>query len=403
MVLYDCAVSQNIGGNGSDVGEGGTILGGAPGRPGGAGGDGGGIYNLGELRLNFCTVSDNRSGDGGRGTHGFGGTGGSGGSGGGGAGLFNVGGLSLNTCTISGNTCGSGGMGGEGGGDYCGSGFGGAGGQGGNGGGIHNAGALSFISCTSVSNLAGLGGNSGNSEDAFSGATGGGGGRGGGLCSAGNGSFFPVHNSLVALNSAGGGGFGGTNSDYQCNFEPDPVIVVSIGSLGPAGLGPDLAGNFTSEGFNLVGKSDGSTGFSNEVKADLVGRFGVPIDPLIGPLQMNGGPTLTHALLPGSPAIDQGKSFGIHRDQRGRHRPINERFIPNSPTLAKLVTDRVKDGSSFEHRPFVLKPVSQSIFQLLHAVGQDRLRISNEQSKLAKPPLLQLEVCLYFKGHIMQY
>src|SRR5205823_6251427 len=29
-------------------------------------------------------------------------------------------------------------------------------------------------------------------------------------------------------------------------------------------------------------------------------------DPLLGPLQNNGGPTFTHALLPGSPAIDAG-------------------------------------------------------------------------------------------------
>ena len=29
-------------------------------------------------------------------------------------------------------------------------------------------------------------------------------------------------------------------------------------------------------------------------------------DPMLGPLQDNGGPTLTHALLTGSPAIDAG-------------------------------------------------------------------------------------------------
>jgi len=29
-------------------------------------------------------------------------------------------------------------------------------------------------------------------------------------------------------------------------------------------------------------------------------------DPMLGPLQDNGGPTFTHALLPGSPAIDAG-------------------------------------------------------------------------------------------------
>jgi hypothetical protein len=41
-------------------------------------------------------------------------------------------------------------------------------------------------------------------------------------------------------------------------------------------------------------------------------------DPLLGPLADNGGPTLTHALLPGSPAIDTGNNAsGLATDQRG--------------------------------------------------------------------------------------
>ena len=41
-------------------------------------------------------------------------------------------------------------------------------------------------------------------------------------------------------------------------------------------------------------------------------------DPMLGPLQDNGGPTFTHALLTGSPAIDAGKNFAIGTtDQRG--------------------------------------------------------------------------------------
>ncbi|GAB4397781.1 MAG: hypothetical protein OHK0053_14970 [Microscillaceae bacterium] len=42
-------------------------------------------------------------------------------------------------------------------------------------------------------------------------------------------------------------------------------------------------------------------------------------DPLLGPLQDNGGPTLTMALLPGSPAIDAGGNFpmALATDQRG--------------------------------------------------------------------------------------
>ena len=58
-------------------------------------------------------------------------------------------------------------------------------------------------------------------------------------------------------------------------------------------------------------------GSTNAVNADLVGSIANPIDPLLGPLQMNGGATFTHALLLGSPAIDQGNSFGEPTDQRG--------------------------------------------------------------------------------------
>lgn len=49
-------------------------------------------------------------------------------------------------------------------------------------------------------------------------------------------------------------------------------------------------------------------------------------DPLLGPLQDNGGPTRTHALLPGSPAIDNGKvSSGVLSDQRGFQRVVGSK------------------------------------------------------------------------------
>jgi hypothetical protein len=45
-------------------------------------------------------------------------------------------------------------------------------------------------------------------------------------------------------------------------------------------------------------------------------------DPRLGPLANNGGPTLTMALLPGSPAIDAGNtSLAPATDQRGFSRP----------------------------------------------------------------------------------
>jgi hypothetical protein len=50
----------------------------------------------------------------------------------------------------------------------------------------------------------------------------------------------------------------------------------------------------------------------------------VVADAMLGPLQDNGGPTETHDLLPGSPAIDAGDSAGCPAaDQRGEARPFD--------------------------------------------------------------------------------
>ena len=49
-------------------------------------------------------------------------------------------------------------------------------------------------------------------------------------------------------------------------------------------------------------------------------RPAAPIDPLLDPLAENGGPTLTHALQPGSPAINRGDPASPPQDQRGYSR-----------------------------------------------------------------------------------
>ncbi|MCA9099922.1 MAG: hypothetical protein KDA63_02165, partial [Planctomycetales bacterium] len=51
---------------------------------------------------------------------------------------------------------------------------------------------------------------------------------------------------------------------------------------------------------------DGSGATVTDGGGNLIGTAEAPIDPLLGPLADNGGPTLTHALLPGSPAVDAG-------------------------------------------------------------------------------------------------
>jgi len=84
---------------------------------------------------------------------------------------------------------------------------------------------------------------------------------------------------------------------------------------------PDVDGSFLSQGFNLIGKKDGSSGFS--ASTDKKGSAAAPLNPKLDGrgLRNNGGPTLTVALASGSPAIDKGTSLGLTgilaTDQRG--------------------------------------------------------------------------------------
>lgn len=83
------------------------------------------------------------------------------------------------------------------------------------------------------------------------------------------------------------------------------------------GAPPDVSGLFVSLGHNLIGV--GGTGFTNNVNNDRVGSTAVPLDARLKPLANNGGPTLTHALKPDSPALDHGDNtdISVRVDQRG--------------------------------------------------------------------------------------
>ncbi|HEY2084377.1 MAG TPA: choice-of-anchor Q domain-containing protein, partial [Verrucomicrobiae bacterium] len=94
------------------------------------------------------------------------------------------------------------------------------------------------------------------------------------------------------------------------------------GSSGTNGV-PDLQGSFSSLSYNLIGQTNGSFGFTNGVNGDLAGSTNAPLDPILGPLADNGGPTFTMALLHGSPALDAGDDallqppYALKNDQRG--------------------------------------------------------------------------------------
>ena len=81
---------------------------------------------------------------------------------------------------------------------------------------------------------------------------------------------------------------------------------------------PDLHGDITPS-FVLLGSATGSSGIAT---GPLVGSNGVPVDPRLGPLADNDGPTRTHAIGTDSPAFDAGGGgCAGDIDQRGYQRP----------------------------------------------------------------------------------
>lgn len=119
-----------------------------------------------------------------------------------------------------------------------------------------------------------------------------------------------ITSSTISENSAGLRGGGIDNN--QGTVEVRNTIIAN-NTAGAAS--PDFEGPLTSLGFNLIENTEGING---NLGSDLTGQ-----DPLLGPLADNGGPTRTHDLLSGSPAIDTGHSSGIAEDQRSLPRPFD--------------------------------------------------------------------------------
>jgi hypothetical protein len=117
--------------------------------------------------------------------------------------------------------------------------------------------------------------------------------NGGGITSAGSATLTNVTvsgNSLDGIHGVGGGG----------PMQMKNTLVANNG-------GDDCVGSIFSSDHSLCGD-----------------------DPRLGPLQNNGGPTFTQALLPGSPAIDAGDDavtsppLNLRTDQRGLPRQAGE-------------------------------------------------------------------------------
>ena len=212
---------------------------------------------------------------------------------------------------------------------------------GGLGGAIHNSGTLTLANTTVRDNSAvniGFGGagggifNSGGATLTLTNSTisGNAASTGGGIFNSGD--TLTLTNSTVSGNSASidaggidnsGGTLTLTNSTVSSNSAAvngggirnggSTTLTNTIVANSPSG-GDCFGGGFTSLGHNL----DSDSTCNLTVPTDLPG-----VDPLLGVLADNGGPTFTHALLAGSPAIDAGDDAEAPAtDQRGTTRPV---------------------------------------------------------------------------------
>jgi len=176
-------------------------------------------------------------------------------------------------------------------------------------------------------------------------------GRGGGIYIVGGGAVN-ITNSTISNNTANFGSGGGIAD----NNSTAPVLIRnSIIALNTAQTGPDLNGVFGSQGHNLVGRLDSAAGFFIGMFDDIVGFGAAPINPLLAPLGNFGGPTPTHALLPGSPAINAGDNCVVLASGSGGC--MTTPLTSDQRGLARQVNGTVDIGA-FESRGFTISATS---------------------------------------------
>lgn len=140
-----------------------------------------------------------------------------------------------------------------------------------------------------------------------------------------------VSGGIIVVRGNGIDGAHIANSTIAFNHEDTPTRYgAGLGLYGQAVNGFDLESTIVSNNTYGGGSNEDDVGGSASVTitgaSNLIGYSTLPVpadtilqqDPLLGPLAFNGGPTATHMVLSGSPAIDAGNNtFNASFDQRG--------------------------------------------------------------------------------------
>jgi Ca2+-binding RTX toxin-like protein len=153
-------------------------------------------------------------------------------------------------------------------------------------------------------------------------------------------------NTTITDNTADADG-GGTPGDgggvhLEPGFSGTFALRNSIlaGNVDPTS-DPDCFGPVSSLGNNLIGQVSAGCGFT-PTTGDQTGTPASPLNPRLGPLANNGGPTQTHALLKGSPAIGAADPDTTEpKDQRGLRRKDPDAGAYELVFCAKVPVNRI--------------------------------------------------------------
>ena len=141
-------------------------------------------------------------------------------------------------------------------------------------------------------------------------------------------STFAANSAQGSSGSHGGGIALGSSSGTTTAIFRNTIVSGNIGATPDCTVLPISGGvnSLTSQGFNVFGATTGCT--IGKLASDISSN-----NAMLGPLADNGGPTMTHALLLGSVALDAGNPAGcfdrfgapLSQDQRGMQRVANGR------------------------------------------------------------------------------
>lgn len=228
-----------------------------------------------------------------------------------------------------------------------------------------------------------------------------------------------VHCTITGNNISNGNG-GGLYADTSATLSlHNSIVAGNTTSQAPADIADSSVG-LTRTGANVIGNNESVTtafpvGLPN-ANGDYVGTATTPLDPLLGALESNGGPTQTRLPLPTSPAIDHAAGTVPAADQRGISRPrdgnSDNTFIadigaaeigPEPVFVVNTLADELDTppGASFSLREAVREAPAGAVITFAPALSGQTLTLDSVKDEIDILKAVSIDASALPKGLIL--